>query len=101
MAKPKRKIEKPSKSKEESLLDEVQQHAKDATSWLSTRRDEFDDLEAMLIVKLTDSLSQQAQAKVFDPRLSTIVFERSARVMAQNAQGKAYAQSKDDVGKNI
>lgn len=89
------------KSDQESLLEQVQSHVYDSKQWLETRRDEWDDLESILIVKLRDSLSQNAKSKVFDPRLSTMVYERAARVMAQSPKGKAYAQSKDDLGKNI
>lgn len=90
-----------STQEQEGLLDEVQQHLEDSNSYLETRREDWDDLEAMLIVKLTDELSATTNNKIFDPRLSTIVYERASRVMAQNPKGKAYANSKDDVGKNM
>jgi hypothetical protein len=83
------------------LLDDVQSHLEDSNSYLETRRDDWDELEAMLIVSLTDDLSKTTQNRIYDPRLSTIVYERSSRVMAQNPKGKAYAQSKDDIGKNM
>lgn len=85
----------------ENLLDEVQDHYQSSDSYLSTLRDDWDDLEAMLIVRLTDSLTNTTNNKIFDPILSSIVYERAARVMAQNPKGKAYAQSSDDVGKNM
>lgn len=82
------------------LLDEVQSNLEDSNSNIETLRDDWDDLEAMLIVKLNDQLSATSPNKIYDPRLSTIVFERASRVMAQNPKGMAYAQSKDDLGKN-
>lgn len=97
----KNKVRKISASQHETLLEEVQQHLQDSSNWLETRRGEWDDLESILIAELQDDLSNTTKSKVYDPRLSTIVFERASRVMAQNPKGKAYAQSKDDVGKNI
>jgi len=88
-------------STQEALLDDVQSHLEDSNGYLETLRNDWDDLEAMLIVRLTDELSSTTQNKIFDPRLSTIVYERASRVMAQNPKGKAYANSKDDVGKNM
>ncbi len=83
------------------LLDEVQDHLSDADAYLETLREDWDDFEALLINKLEDGLSLKTNNRVFDPTLSTIVYERASRVMAQNPKGKAYAQSKDDVGKNM
>lgn len=90
-----------SKAKQDQLLDEVQDHLEQADTYLETLRSDWDDLEAMLIAKLTDDLSTTTNNTVFDPVLATQVLERSSRVMAQNPKGKAYAQSKDDVGKNM
>lgn len=92
---------KVSKTDNDNLLDEVQQHVSDSSDWLETRRGEWDDLESLLIAKLEDDLSKTTKSRIFDPRLSTMVFERVARVMAQNPRGKAFARSKDDLGKNI
>jgi hypothetical protein len=84
---------------DDALLDSVQQHHADAKAWLGDRREEWDELEAMLIVHNQESLG--TKSKVFDPKLSTTVYERSARVMGQNPTGKAYATSKDDIGKTL
>lgn len=64
-------------------------------------RDGFSDKEAMLVCSLEDEMSTDPNRKssVFDPRLSTIVFERAARVMAQHPKGKAYPTSTNDIGK--
>jgi len=85
----------------DKLLDQAHDHVKSSKDYMAKRREEWDELEAMLIVKLRDDLSASASSKVFDPRLSTVVYERSARVMAQLPKGKAYATSKDDIGKTI
>jgi len=82
----------------ESLLDDVQQHYTDSKTWLGDRREEWDELEAMLIGVNKEALGK---GKIFDPKLSTTVYERSARVMGQSPKGKAYATSKDDIGKTL
>lgn len=97
----KTKKESLDKSQQDTLLEQCQDHQKDSESWISTLRDTWDEKESMLIVRLEDSLSKTTNSKIFDPKLSTIVFERSARVMAQNPKGKFYAVSQDDVGKNF
>lgn len=88
------------KNDDSQLLDEVQSNLEESNANIETLRDDWDDLEAMLIVKLNDQISNTSNNKIYDPRLSTIVFERASRVMAQNPKGMAYAQSKDDLGKN-
>jgi len=61
----------------------------------------LDDKEDMLIGKISDDLTlNTAKSRIFDPRLSTIVIERVARIAAKLPTGKAYATSKDDIGKN-
>lgn len=67
---------------------------------ISPIRDTWEDKEAMLLGVPTDSQSKSAKSKVFDPRLSTIVFERAARVSAQTPTGKVQALTKMDAGKN-
>ena len=86
---------------ERKLLSELQAHNADSDTYISDIRDTWDDKEDLLIGKLTDDLSKNAaKSQVFDPRLSTIAFERAARVSAQLPTGKAYAVSRDDIGKN-
>jgi len=89
-------------TKDRRLREELGSHAADSETWLSTLRDGWDEKEAMLICKLEDSISKEGNvhSQVFDPRLSTIVFERAARVMARNPGGKVFALSKDDLGKS-
>ena len=89
-------------AKDRRLRDDLGKHASDSETFLSTLRSGWDEKEAILICKLKDDISTEGSVKsqVFDPRLSTIVFERAARVMAQNPIGKAYAISKNDYGKS-
>lgn len=87
------------KKNNDALLDSVQQHFADSKKWLGDRREEWDELEAILIGQNKESLG--TKSRVFDPKLSTAVYERSARVMGQSPKGKAYATSKDDIGKTL
>ena len=50
---------------------------------LSPLRDTWQEKEAILLGIPLDSGSKESKSKVFDPRLSTIVFERASRVCAQ------------------
>lgn len=101
MAKPKlRKIDN-KVSEVSSILDEVQDHYKESDQWISKIRETWDDKESMLLGIPEDGMTAQSNSKIFDPRLSTIVFERAARVMSQNPKGKAYAKTKHDIGKNM
>jgi len=88
--------------KERKLRDELGEHASDAESHLVSIRSTWDEKEALLICKLKDEISTEGSvhSQVFDPRLSTVVFERAARVMARNPKGKVFAVSKNDMGKS-
>lgn len=86
---------------DQELLDECVEHQRQSQNYLETVSSSWDEKESMLIGKLEDTLSKKTKNKVFDHRLSTIIFERAARVMAQNPRGKAYAVSVDDIGKNM
>ena len=82
------------------ILEECQKHERDSYNYLASKRDTWPDKEAMLICKLEDDISGGQKSQVFDPVLSTMLLERTARTMYQNPSGKAYAVSRDDVGKN-
>ena len=58
----------------------------------------WDEKENLLISKLGDSVSAQFNSKVTDGRLSTIVIERAARVMAQLPTGVIRALTKKNRG---
>lgn len=83
-----------------TLLEECVEHQSASARWLETVASTWDEKESMLLGMLEDSYSKKSKNKVFDHRLSTIIFERAARVMAQNPKGRAFAVSKNDVGKN-
>jgi len=81
------------------LLKEVEAHQTDSENYMGTLRDKWPDYESMLIAENRESMGTDSH--IFDPRLSTIEIERTARVAAQRPSGKAFAVSKDDIGKNM
>jgi len=95
------KIDSGSSAKDSTLLDEAQEHFIQSESYMQPLQTSFDEKEALLIGQPEDSISKRTKSKIFDPRLSTIVIERAARVASQNLKGKAFAVSKDDIGKNL
>lgn len=88
-------------AQEKKLGGELGRHYNDSKDHFQVMRDGWDEKEAMLICKLEDEISadDRVKSQVFDPRLSTIVFERAARVMANHPTGKAWPVSKNDIGK--
>jgi len=67
-----------------------------AENWLKTKEDKWTEYEKLFHNELHDSISQSTKSQVFDPKLSTMVLEREARVMAQLPTGKIRAISKND-----
>lgn len=69
-----------------------------AESYLTTKRELWDEYEDIFYGKLRDKNSTIKKSQVFDHKLSTMVLDRSARVMAQMQVGKVKAISKNDQG---
>jgi hypothetical protein len=65
-------------------------------NWLKTKEDKWTEYEKLFHNELYDSASQSTKSQVFDPKLSTMVLDREARVMAQLPTGKVRAISKND-----
>ena len=65
--------------------------------------DTFDEKESMLVSKVEDSLTNSStfRSRVTDSRLSTIIWERSARVMGQLPKGQVKAIGMKDKGKSL
>ena len=86
---------------ETTLINQVIQHHSDSNDTIEDVRNTWDEKEDMLIGNLTDSISANStKSQIYDPRLATIIYERVARVSANQPKGKTYAISKDDIGKN-
>jgi hypothetical protein len=65
---------------------------------LSTKREKILLYEKLFHNELADAVSAEGKSQIFDPKLATLVLERSYRVMSQLATGKARAISKNDLG---
>ncbi|OQB07048.1 MAG: hypothetical protein BWY21_01772 [Parcubacteria group bacterium ADurb.Bin216] len=63
---------------------------------LTQKREYWEEYEKLFHNELNDTQSQSTKSQVFDPKLSTMVLEREARVMAQLPTGKVKAISKND-----
>ena len=63
---------------------------------LSTKVELWTEYEKLFHNELFDSNSQTTKSQVFDPKLSTMILDREARVMAQLPQGKVKGISKND-----
>ncbi len=92
-------MDKKNNTNEQSGKDLTDQYTRDFSN-ISAIRDTWEDKEAMLLGVPTDSGTKSSKSKVFDPRLSTIVYERAARVSAQTPTGKVQALTKQDTGKS-
>lgn len=80
------------------LKEQILQRYKAAEDYLSTKRDAWDTYEKLFHNQVADAISQEGKSSVFDPKLQTLALERSYRVMAQLALGKAKGISKNDIG---
>jgi hypothetical protein len=87
--------------KQDALINNLVDDFQKGENNLSSLREEWEEKEAILLGKTIDKETQTSKSKVFDPKLSTYLFERAARVMAQNPTGKVQAFTKKDKGKNI
>lgn len=82
----------------DSTIQEYQTLWQQGYDALSQLRSTWDDKEALLISKNPDKLSKTTKSQVNDGRLSTILFERAARVMAQLPSGSYHALAESNRG---
>lgn len=80
-------------------LEEVVEHQAMSERYLEPSRNRYLDYESMVLSEHRES--EQNENTVFDPRVSTIEIERTARVAAKRPSGKAFAVSTNDIGKNL
>jgi len=66
--------------------------------YLSTKRAQWDTWEQLFHGELRSAITNKTKSQVFDPKLATLLIERSYRVMAQLHTGKVKAISKNDPG---
>lgn len=101
MAKKQKNLPKPS-----STFSLLSSQAQSAERYRDKHRDDphcsWKEKEALLLGRNMESTTNTQKSQIFDPRLSTVVFERASRVMAQHATGKVQAiDDKNDKAKNI
>lgn len=65
---------------------------------LETKRERWESCEDVFFGNLGDRISQNTQSRVFDHKISTMILESEARVMATTGVGKVKAISKNDQG---
>lgn len=65
---------------------------------LINKRTAWDEYENVFFGKLDDRISNSANSRVFDHKISTMILESEARVMAQTGVGKVKGISKNDLG---
>lgn len=65
---------------------------------LISKRDKWDAAENLFYGVLADKISKGTQSRVFDHKVSTMILESEARVMATTGVGKVKAISKNDQG---
>jgi hypothetical protein len=80
-----------------SLVSEIITQKKASADSQQTKQQVWDMAEQLLHGQLNDSISLEGQSKVFDPKLATLLIERSYRVMAQLATGKVKGISTNDM----
>jgi hypothetical protein len=80
------------------LIDTILSRQNGSFNNLATKRLFWDQAEKLIHNQLQDGQSNQAKSQVFDPKLSTLILERSYRVMAQLQTGKVRGISKNDIG---
>lgn len=72
---------------------------KHAYDFYQPYRTKWDEYEALIISKNLESTKNTAKSQVFDPKLITMQFDRSWRVMAQMQTGRVKELSRGDKGK--
>lgn len=80
------------------IRSEILERQDAAFRYLQNKRTLWDNLEELFHGQLNDNVSSKAKSQVFDPKLSTLVMERSFRVMSQLQTGKVIGVSKNDIG---
>jgi hypothetical protein len=83
------------------LTDQIKDRVEAAKNYLADKRVAWDEYENIFHNRLDDDLSNTAKSQVFDPKLSTFIIERSARVMSQLPTGKAKPISRNDQGASL
>ncbi len=85
----------------DKLVDQLKKEAQSAWDALEPFKSTWEEKEKALIAKTNDSISGTVtRARITDAAMSTLSFERQARVAAQLPTGKVYPSGKVDEGKS-
>lgn len=87
-------------SDDRSLATELGSKYDASKKMMMQRHSGWDDKESMIVLKNLDSFSDEYRSSVNDGRLSTMAWERCARVMAKIPSGQVRALTKKDKGKS-
>lgn len=71
-----------------SLQQQIRDRHTASNNYLETKRLIWDEMENIFFGKLGDAISKNARSRVFDHKISTMILESEARVMAQIGVGK-------------
>ncbi len=89
----------------EELIETMTAEREASEKYMAKQRDDgycsWDEKEALLLGRPLDQISQKLKTQVFDPRLSTTVLERCARVTAQIPTGKVQNLTAANKGSNL
>lgn len=80
-----------------NLAQEIISQKQNSFNHLRTKRELWDNVEKLFHGELNDSVSNNTKSQVFDPRLSSLIIERSYRVMSQLGVGKVVGIGKNDM----
>jgi hypothetical protein len=78
------------------LSQQISNRHKTSDDSLVTKRLLWDEVESIFLGKLGDQISDTTKSRVFDHKVSTMILESEARVMAQIGVGKVKGISKND-----
>jgi hypothetical protein len=81
-----------------NLASEIINQKQSSFNNLKQKRETWDTLEELFHGQLNDDVSGKTRSQVFDPRLASLLIERSYRVMAQMGVGKVVGMGKNDIG---
>lgn len=81
-----------------TISQQILERTQKGKDYLATKRDLWDKVEKLFNGQLNDAISDTTKSRLFDHILSTLVLDRSNRVMAQLPTGKIKGISKNDEG---
>lgn len=81
-----------------TLADTIRTRHERSDNSLKQKRPLWDEMENIFLGVLSDQVSNDTNSRVFDHKISTMILESEARVMATTGVGKVKGISKNDMG---